>query len=79
MVCTGKPLRITADATGGSLRVALLDADSRPLATGDPIHGDVTDREVGLPRDVIAAQTGKHVRLRIEVTRAKVYSFTFGD
>ena len=79
VISTGKSLRITTDATGGSVRVALLDADSKPLAISEPIQGDVTDRPVGLPRDVVAAQTNKSVRLRIEMTRAKVYSFTFGD
>ena len=78
VVCPGKPLHITADAAGGSVRVALLDADSRPLAISEPISGDVTDQPVGLPQDVIAAHTGKNVRLRIEITRAKVYSFAFG-
>ena len=79
VVCTGKPLQITADAAGGSVRVALLDANSRPLAVSEPISGDVTDRPVGLPQDVMVAHTGKDVRLRIEITRAKVYSFTFAD
>ena len=78
VVCPGKPLQITADAARGSVRVALLDADSKPLATSEPISGDVTDRRVNLPQDVITAHTGKGVRLRIELTRAKVYSFAFG-
>jgi len=79
VVCPGEPLRITADATGGSVRIALLDAEGKLLAAGEPISGDVTDRPVSLPQDVMAAQTGKGVRLRIEIMRAKVYSFAFGN
>lgn len=79
MVCPGKPLRITADAAGGSVRMALLDADSRTLAISEPVSGDVTDQPVGLPQDVVAAQTGRNVRLRVELSRARVYSFAFGN
>jgi len=75
----GKPLCVTADAAGGSVRVALLDAENRTLATSDAVSGNVTDQRVGLPRDVAAACTGKGVRLRIEALRAKVYSFAFAE
>ena len=77
MICSGKPLQITADAAGGSVRLALLDAGGRQLAISQPISDDVTDRLVHLPQEVITAQTGKGVRLRIEMTRAKMYSFAF--
>ncbi|MBM4042326.1 MAG: hypothetical protein FJ290_27865 [Planctomycetes bacterium] len=79
VVCPGRPLHITADAIGGSVRIALLDTEGKPLAASEPISGDVTDRPVSLPQDVMAAHTGKGVRLRIEMTRAKVYSFSFGS
>jgi len=79
VACPGKPLHITADAAGGSVRIALLDAEGNLLAASEPISGEVTDRPVGLPQDVMAAHTGKGVRLRIEALRAKVYSFAFGN
>lgn len=74
----GRPLSITADAAGGSLRVELLDAESRPLAISEPISEDVTDGLVKVPQEVIAAQAGNRVRLRIEMRQAKTYSFAFG-
>ena len=79
VICPGKSLQITADVTGGSVRITLLDADSRPLAISEPITGDVTDRPVNLPQDVRTSHNGKGVRLSIEMTRAKVYSFAFGN
>lgn len=79
VICPGKPLQITADAGHGSVRVTLLDAADSPLAVSQPISGDVTNEPVNLPQDVTAANTGKAVRLRIETTRATVYSFTFGN
>ncbi len=72
-------MRITADAAGGSVRITFLDADNKPLAVSEPINDEVTDRLVDLPKDVIAACTGKAVRLRVEMTRAKVDSFALGD
>ena len=63
----------------GSVRIALLDADARELAVSEPIQGDVTNRPVHLPQDVLTAHAGKNVRLRIEMVRAKVYSFAFGN
>ena len=79
VVCPGKPLRITADAAGGSVRIVLLDADAGQLAVSEPVQGDVTNQPVRLPQAVLTARAGKSVRLRIEMARAKVYSFGFGN
>jgi len=79
ITCPAKPLRITADAAGGSVRVSLVDAAGKPLATAAPIGADVTDRPVVFPAGALAACACKPVALRIEFTRAKVYSFSWGD
>jgi hypothetical protein len=75
---SGKPLRVTADAAGGAVRVSLVDAAGRALAVGQSIEADVTDAAV---RFGAGAETcvGKQISLRIEFTRAKVYSFAFAD
>jgi hypothetical protein len=77
VVCPGKPLRVTADAAGGSLRVAILDAAGGLMAQGEPLTGDLTDAAVPLPPNTLAGYAGKPVALRIELTRAKLYSFAF--
>jgi hypothetical protein len=79
VLCSGKRLRITADARGGSVRVSFIDAAGRQSARSEPVTGEVTDQAVRFPQDVRQAQKGAAVRLRIEITRAKVYCFAFGD
>jgi len=80
LVFSGPTLRVTADAKGGSLRVAVLDADGRRLATGLPITADVTDAAVAFEGGAdLAALRGGRARLRFELTGAKLYAFAFGD
>jgi hypothetical protein len=78
VVCLAQPLRITADAAGGSVRVSLVDASGKPLAVGQPIGADVTDGPVTLPAGTLAALVGQPIALRIEFTRARVYAFSWG-
>ena len=80
VACSGKTLRVTADARGGSLRVTVLNADGRRLATGKPITADATDAPVVFEGGAdLAASRGKRIRLRFELTRAKLYAFAVGD
>ena len=48
VLCSGRTLRLTADARGGSLRVTVFDAGSKPVAEGKPLATDVTDAAVTL-------------------------------
>jgi hypothetical protein len=78
MAWPGKAMRMTADSANGSVRVFLLDAGGKELAASEPISGNVTDHPVSLPQNALGACEGKSVRLRLEMSRAKVYSFIFG-
>jgi hypothetical protein len=80
LVCSGKTLRISADAKGGAVRVTVLDADHRPAAGSRPITNDVTDAPVTLRRgERLSKLLGGRVRLKFELTKAKLYAFAFGD
>jgi hypothetical protein len=78
--CDGKQLHVSVDAAGGSLRVAVLDANGLGLAECEPIAADVTDGPVrwnGAPD--LSSFRGKQVRLEFELKKAKLYAFGFHD
>jgi hypothetical protein len=76
--CVGKRLCVTADAAGGSLRVAVMDAKGYDLNNVQPITSDVTDAPVTWKggRD-LSTFVGKPIRLRFELTSARLYTFSF--
>jgi hypothetical protein len=77
-LCTGSRLRVSADAEGGQLRVAVLNGDSLAVDRCRPITANVTDQEVRWTgvRD-LRKMEGKHVQLQFELRGAKLYSFSF--
>ena len=77
-MCTGKRLRVSVDAAGGAVRVAILDAEGRTLEESHPLTGDVTDAEVDWESggDLSACQ-GQVVRLRFSLENAALYAFGF--
>ncbi len=76
VVCSGKTLRITADARGGSVRVTVLDADGKTVTAGRPIIDDVTGAPVTLRGGAdLSKLHGSRVRLKFELTKAKLYAF----
>ena len=71
----GQSLRVSADAQGGAIRVAVLDEHSRVLATSQPVVGDVTDSPVRWEGGrVFESLSDRPVRLRFELQRAKLYA-----
>ncbi|MBN2296175.1 MAG: hypothetical protein JXM70_27335 [Pirellulales bacterium] len=76
--CTGEQLRVSVDADGGSLRVAVLDADGLSLEKCRPITADVTDGVVRWDGVTdLGSLRGKDIRLKFELKNAKLYAFTF--
>ena len=74
-----RPLTLTADAKGGSVRVVMLDDDGRVMATSKPVTADVTREKIVWEKDVAASLLqGTSVRLRFHIDQAVVYSFSFG-
>jgi hypothetical protein len=77
MLCTGEPLRVSADAWGGAIRVSVLDELGFELDRCAPVRKNVTDREVewkGNRR--FSALRGKFVRLKFELAGARLYAFS---
>ena len=66
--CVGEPLRVSADARGGTIRVAVVDREGFELAACEPIVENVTDAVVrwqgGRSLESLKGQT---VRLRFEL------------
>lgn len=78
ILCTGKNLRVSADAEGGSLRVGILDVEGFGLGDCQAITSDVTDRTVRwASRGDFSTLTGKRIRLRFELKSAMLYAFGF--
>jgi hypothetical protein len=80
VACNGKRLAISADAKGGSVRVAVRDADGRALGDCKPVTADVTDGVVGWAGGSdLSALKGKSLQLTFELRNAKLYAFRFVD
>jgi len=79
VVCSGKALRVSADAAGGSVRVAIEGADGFGLEQAVPIAADVTDGVVSWKAGQdLSKLVGKPIRLRFELKSARLYAFGFG-
>ncbi|OGS15779.1 MAG: hypothetical protein A2234_04475, partial [Elusimicrobia bacterium RIFOXYA2_FULL_58_8] len=77
----GKHLFVNLDAPEGELRVAVLDAEGRPIAPFDrehcrPVRGNSTRQAVTWDgaKD-LSAVAGKPVRFRFHLTRSSLYAF----
>jgi len=78
ILCVGQALTVTADAAGGSLRVAVEGAEGLGLDTCRPITQNVTDSRIRWKGDGdLAAFVGRRIRLRFELRAARLYAFGF--
>jgi hypothetical protein len=71
----GEPLRLSADAQGGSVRVHVLD-DPGFTESSLPNTGNVTDAGVAWSGRDFTTLKGKTVRLQFELQAAKLYAFS---
>ena len=76
-VVLGQRLRITADAEGGAVTVAVLGESGEVLLTGEPLTGNMTDAPVTWKEGRIRARefAGETVQLRFQLRNAKLYSY----
>jgi hypothetical protein len=75
--CTGDPLRVSADAVKGALRVAVLDEKGVELSQSEVFSSDGSDAEVKWRGGkTFEALKGRTVRLRFELESATLYAFT---
>jgi hypothetical protein len=74
--CVGEPLRVSADARGGALRVEVVGVEGYSFADCEPISADVTDGEVRWKNGrSLAALKGRDVPLQFELRGARLYAF----
>ncbi|MHC4324138.1 MAG: hypothetical protein ACYSUX_07680 [Planctomycetota bacterium] len=75
--CRGKTLRITADIQSkGSIRVSIVDEQDNEVAVAGSISQTVTDGKIKWNSNSMLS-SGKDIRLRFLLKRAKLYSFSF--
>lgn len=72
---TGAPICVNADVRGGSVRIAVLDDQGRPLAEAKPIQRDATDQPIAWAKADFRPRPGQLVKLRFELQQATLYSF----
>ena len=82
-IFSGENLVPNLDASGGSARVELQGADGRPipgygLEDSRPLEEDGTQLKVAWQSgDGLAALAGSTVRLKVELTNARLFAFQF--
>jgi len=84
LMCSGKSLRINAEAPDGEIRAELLDAKGKPIrgcdkASAIPFTGDSLDARLRWQAPTDDAVVGKVVRVRIHLKNARLYSFWFSE
>ena len=69
-----------ADTESGSIRTTVLDANGTVVAKSNPITSNVTDEAVTMVggSDLVRLR-GQPIHLKFELTRAKIYAFSFDD
>lgn len=79
VICQGEWLCITADVQNeGSVSVSMIDDQGHEIAVSKPSCRTVTDGKVKWTRNRTLS-SGKDIRLRFQLNKAKLYSFSFTD
>jgi len=77
VTCRGETLCITADIQNkGSVRVSIVDEQGNEIAVAGPVSRTVTDGKVKWTSNR-KLSSGKNIRLRFLLDKAKLYSFSF--
>lgn len=72
----GQTLQITANVSeGGSIKVSIVDEDGKGIATAKTVSKTVTDGRLRMNKKIKAGG----IRLKFELSNAKLYSFSFAD
>ena len=77
---TAPKLFFNTNAFTGDINVALVDSDGKPIpgfTKSENLHGDLLRGEIKWPGKTLTELAGRKVRLKIQATMAKLYSFWF--
>ncbi|HIB89575.1 TPA: hypothetical protein EYO57_20695 [Candidatus Poribacteria bacterium] len=78
IVCVGRQLFLSAEAQGGEVQVALLNAEGQILEQSNPIAGEVNQTEVTwVSGQDLSAYQQQAIQLRFQLNKAKLYAFDF--
>ena len=73
---TREPLRVSARAAGGAIRITVVDEKGASLAEAEPISADATEEPVRWREGSFAALEGRKIRLRFELQNARLFAFS---
>lgn len=76
LTVTDEPLRITANASGGRIRIAAIDDIAVGIDEVEEITTDVTDFAVNWKHDGIAKHKGRNIHLQFELTNASLWTLS---
>jgi hypothetical protein len=76
LIATGAPLCLSADAGGGIIKVEVLGEAGFEMSNSVPIRSDGIRHVAGWTNADFASLKGKAVRLKIEITGAKLFSLS---
>jgi hypothetical protein len=80
ITCTGRRLRVSADAAGASISVTVFENDESLAMQFQPITTDLTDEPVTLSSGGdLGRYAGKQIRVAFTLNGGKLYSFSFGE
>jgi len=80
VICTGRRLRLTADARGGSIRVEIAGLAGFDASTCEPVVADVTDAAVTWSGvETLEGLRGRAIQLIFHLRSARLYAFRFSD
>ena len=76
LIVTGEPVRISADADGGMVRVVALDDVAAGIDEAEAVTGSVTDFPLRWKKDGLARHAGRRIHLQIELTKACLWTLS---
>ena len=74
LIVTEKPICISADAAGGSVRITAIDAAAGAIDETEPVTGNVTDFAVMWKNKGLSKYIRRRMQLRIEMNNATLWA-----
>jgi hypothetical protein len=74
LIATEKPICISADAAGGSIRITAIDDTTGVIDETEPVTGNVTDFAVKWKNQGLSKHIRRRIQLRIEMNNATLWS-----
>lgn len=76
LLATSDPVRISADAAGGTVRIVALDDVAVGIDEAETVTGSVTDFTLRWKKGGLERHAGRRIHLQIELTNARLWSLS---